>query len=290
MKKNLKIFFLNLYAIVNAFRYVLFQGVIFSPLKKKNAINNYTFAVLGNGPSLNIDLNNALSMNNQVFAALNFFGCTEVFSKVKPQWYFFMDRAFFTDNSRNRRRDDIFRMYDIFNNQVDWEMTIVIPSHYYNDFLNYSKLHNPYIKVISVNTNSVKASTHVSHWLYKRNWAAPAAQNVTILAIYTGINLGYKNIRLYGVDHTFLQGLFVDEQNRLCLKWDHFYDDESEVKPVTDTLGNHPTIASELKTVAITFQSHEELRKYADENGTQIVNCTKGSMIDSYIRESQLLK
>ena len=290
MKQYLKLFVLNLYAIVNAFRCVLFHGIVFSRLKKKKTEISHTFVVLGNGPSLNVDMNNASSTNSKVFAALNYFGCTELFYKVKPQWYFFMDRAFFTDNSKNRRRDDIIRMYNIFNNQVNWNMTIVIPSHYYNDFFKYSKLNNPYIKVLGVNTNSVNASTPVSHWLYKRNWAAPAAQNVTILAIYTGINLGYKSIHLYGVDHTFLKGLFVDEQNRLCLKWEHFYDNKSEVKPVTDTLGNHPTIASELKTVARTFQSHEELRKYADDNGTQIVNCTKGSMIDSYIRKSQLSK
>ena len=37
--------------------------------------------------------------------------------------------------------------------------------------------------------------------------------------------LGYKTLELYGVDHTALDGLSVDDENRLCRADRHYYDD-----------------------------------------------------------------
>ena len=44
----------------------------------------------------------------------------------------------------------------------------------------------------------------------------PIAQTVTNMAIFVGINSGYNQVSLYGVDHTFFDSMCVDKNNRLC--------------------------------------------------------------------------
>lgn len=288
MKQQIKNILRNTYSLFNTLYYAITEGLFISPFKLSKRKMPMDLTILGNGPSLKKDIDLALERDNQDFAALNYFALTDLFLGVKPRWYFFMDSTFFSDSKKNRRIDDVIRMYEIFNTLVNWEMTIVIPSHSLNAFKRFSKLSNPHINVLGINAIGAKGTSSFLHWLYKRNWSLPTPQNVTILAIYAGINLGYKNIYLFGVDHSFIQGICVDEENRLCLKWEHFYDNHIEVKPVVDSSGGSPSIAEELLTVAITFHSHEDLRSYSDKVGCRIINCTRGSFIDSYIRYSQL--
>ena len=40
----------------------------------------------------------------------------------------------------------------------------------------------------------------------------------------------------------------------------------------------------------LTFVEHEVMRGYADYLGAQIINCTKDSWIDAYVRKAQLEK
>lgn len=288
MSKQFKTQIKDLFNCFKAILYVARKGELNSKMRIQNISQARGLTILANGPSLMKDLDKALGRLEQDYAGLNYFGCTDLFLQVRPRYYFMMDRAFFSDTERNTRRADIKSMYERFNQFVDWKMTIIVPCHFVESFINFSKLTNSNIDVIGVNTNGLETITNIRHKFYRRNWGLPRPQNVTILAIYCGINLGYKDIYLYGVDHTFIQDICVDEENRLCLKWEHFYDKKAKLKPVVDTLGTPHSIASELLTVAITFRSHELIREYADEMGCRIVNCTYGSMIDSYIRESQL--
>lgn len=269
---------------------MLLIGRLNSPLKWRKGKQACGMTILGNGPSLKDDFEKAISRPNQDIVGLNYFGCTDYFMRSKPCWYFLMDGAFFKNVKENSRRDDMLFMYKRFEEEVDWKMTIVVPAHYEKKFFAFSKITNSNIKVMGVNAWSDMASWTLRKYLYRHNYSLPAPQNVTILAIYAGINLGYKEIYLYGVDHTFIQGICVDEENRVCLKWDHFYDKDAKVKVLTDTLGGHSTLSQRLRVVAITFRSHELLRQYADLMGCQIINCTYGSMIDSYVRLSQIDK
>lgn len=40
------------------------------------------------------------------------------------------------------------------------------------------------------------------------------------------LNMGYSTIYLYGVDHTFLEGLKVNDKNELVHVYQHFYENE----------------------------------------------------------------
>ena len=60
----------------------------------------------------------------------------------------------------------------------------------------------------------------------------PNAQTVAIESIFAMLNMGYSTIYLYGVDHTFLEGLKVNDKNELVHVYQHFYENEPKIIPV----------------------------------------------------------
>ena len=101
--------------------------------------------------------------------------------------------------------------------------------------------------------------------------------------------LGYRRIELYGVDHTLLDGLCVDDANRLCRADRHYYDAGPRApQPIYMKVPHVPyTMSVYLAEVAELFRGHEVLRDYAASLGARIVNRTRGSMIDAYERGAE---
>ena len=99
---------------------------------------------------------------------------------------------------------------------------------------------------------------------YKVDGVFPAFQNVAGAAILFAITLGYKKIILLGCDFNSFATPIVY----------HCYENTStkKLRPLSD----------ELFFYSIAARQHDELRKYADRNGVEIINSTKGSLIDSY--------
>ena len=100
---------------------------------------------------------------------------------------------------------------------------------------------------------------------------------------------GYKNIELYGADHTMFLELAVNQNNELCSLDTHFYENG---KPQMHVLKNCLTTEDKafkvhefLYIVYVMFHSHYLLKQFADYKGAHILNCTPNSMIDVYDRK-----
>ena len=126
-------------------------------------------------------------------------------------------------------------------------------------------------------------------WCYRRGLGSGNFGTVVQNGEFVAMLLGYRTIELYGVDHTLLEGLVVDDKNRLCRTQSHYYDTEpAQPKPIYVNATTPPrpyTMASYLAETAELFRGHEVLAEYAHTQGVRIINCTKGSMIDAYERE-----
>ena len=68
----------------------------------------------------------------------------------------------------------------------------------------------------------------------------------------------------------------------------HFYG-EKKIH-IFNSHGGYWTMSGWLYDKYLTFKEHENMRSYADYLGARIVNCTKGSLIDAYVRLAQLEK
>lgn len=74
-------------------------------------------------------------------------------------------------------------LFDSFN-RIDWEMIIFLPIQYEKSFREFSKINNPKIKIMVLNTfSSYVASDNVRHFCYRKGYAMPNAQTVAIESI-----------------------------------------------------------------------------------------------------------
>jgi len=60
-------------------------------------------------------------------------------------------------------------------------------------------------------------------WMFRKGLANGEYGTVVQNAIYIATHLGYKRVHLYGVDHNFFDGLYMDDDNVLCSRVTHFY-------------------------------------------------------------------
>lgn len=271
----------------NVFRYYL---VCLRHLEKPSRLSyvhrvtSKRLAVLANGPSLKElldDIKSGLDISQWDFSCMNYFGEHELFTQVKPKYYCFADPMFFM---KDNRYDKVQHLFKTLNEEVDWDMTLFIPSCFSKKmFMSFSGLANPHCKVESVRYIIYQGS-FLKHWLYKLNFAMPNIPTVAVLNVYSGINLGYTNIDLYGADMTFLDSLCVDENNRLCNKIKHFYDDEPQLKPITFGDGESISAGFYLKDVSGMFYGHYDVAEYSKYLGSHVINRSKASLLDCYDR------
>lgn len=243
--------------------------------------------LLANGPSLARELPQLLASGEHLrrdFLAVNYFAEDERFTVVRPKYYVLSDPTFF------RRRCDwerVERLYRTLNERVAWPMTLYVQ--YYNpDRFDYrAALPNPLIRIVPFHSQCYRGFPSLEFACYRRGWGSGNFGSVIQCGEFVAINLGYKVLHLYGVDHTFFDGLCVDEENRLCVRRTYFYDAEPQLKPLLLTAMEPPrpyTLHSYLAEKCELFRGHEVLARYAASQGARIVNHTRGSLIDAYER------
>nr|WP_290016538.1 hypothetical protein [uncultured Alistipes sp.] len=247
-----------------------------------------TMAILGNGPALAEELPHLLEEmrgGDRDFLAVNFFAEDERFTELRPAYYVLSDPMFFRDTTERQRVEALYRAM---NERVAWPMNLYVQ--YYNPerFDYRAALPNPNIRIVPFHTLTYRGFRRLEFWLYRHGLGSANFGTVVQVGEYIALLLGYKRIELYGVDHTLLEGLCVDDANRLCRADRHYYDggEPADPRPMYQKVPRRPyTMAVYLAEVAELFRGHEVLRDYARSLGARIVNRTRGSMIDAYERE-----
>lgn len=243
--------------------------------------------LLANGPSLASELPAIIEHGDHLrcdVLAVNYFACDERFDTVRPKYYVLSDPTFF------RRRcdwDRVERLYALLNERVSWPMNLYVQ--YYNpDRFDYRKaLPNPNIRIVPFHSQVYRGFPSLEHWCMRHGLGSGNFGSVIQNGEYIAMLLGYRTLHLYGVDHTFFDGLTVTHDNELCLRTGYFYDSSPQLKRVVLTAVDPPkplTMYEYLKDKCELFRGHEVLARYAADCGVRIVNHTAASLIDSYER------
>lgn len=246
--------------------------------------------ILGNGPSLAEDLPRLIARGEHTakdIMAVNYFALDERFTTVRPAYYVLSDPMFFRDSVC---RDRVAELYRTLAEKVTWPMNLYVQ--YYNPegFDYRAALPNSNIRIVRFHTQMYRGFRSLEFWLFRRGLGSANFGTVVQVGEYVALLLGYKRIELYGVDHTLLDGLCVDDGNRLCRIDRHYYDgaEAAAPQPIYKKVPHVPyTMADYLAKVAELFRGHEVLRDYAAALGARIVNRTRGSMIDAYERNPE---
>jgi hypothetical protein len=240
--------------------------------------------ILGNGPSLNqfMDNHGSFLVGKSLFC-VNAFAVSEYFTQLKPQYYVFAD-SFYWNKEAFEATESIQNTYRCLRDLVTWKITLFFPFgvREWNFAIDLPSL-NPNISIAYFNNASDDSpSKFQNYWL---NTAMPQYQTVTVVALFLGLNLGFKTNYLVGVDMSLHVNVFVNEQNIVCHRDQHFYDKgEVKSKPFINTLQDTIKMDVLFHRLSLMFAGFLELEEYANYLNSKVYNLSPTSFIDAFER------
>jgi hypothetical protein len=259
---------------------ILIKGKFFL---KKYQPNANSILIVGNGPSFNHTIEYYPDkLKKMPLLVVNFFANHPLFFELKPENYFLLDPAFFSDN--NLTRDFINKLSE----KVNWKMNVFIPyQQSKNGYFQNIIQKNTFITIYYFNYCIVNGFYEFKEFCFSKNLAHVQSQNVLVAAIFNCIQMGFKTIYLDGADHSWIENISIDQNNNdLLLNDIHF--NANEKRNLTTEFNsdnfNDSNLANQLYSQYLTFKGHEIVSRYANKKQVQIFNLSYHSLIDVYKR------
>lgn len=256
--------------------------------------NNTECYVLGNGPSLSDEIEKIQEVAEKTsLFVVNFFAFSEYYVKLKPKFYVLADNVFwlYLHNGKEVNKEVVKSRTELFSKilkETNWELIILLPySGYRTNLIQKTFESNTFIKVLYFNDTPAKGFEYIVNKLYKYNLAMPHMQNVLVSCLFLSIKLGFREISIYGGDHSWTRDLVTNELNEVCTIDKHFYDaDNPKLVPYKKTCGESYFMHELLFDFALMFKGYHDIKRYADSEGVKIINCTENSYIDAFERKT----
>lgn len=247
--------------------------------------------ILANGPSLSkflesVDRNPEKYISKD-FAVVNDFVKDDHFVALKPKYCVMSDPLFFYDTIYSERGHAAMKALA---EKVDWPMLLIIPQCYAKSKYLEPLKSNSNITIIKFHSVPYSGNENLRYLFYRYGLGNGEFGTVALNALYAAIMMGYKKVYMLGIDHNFFDNLGVNDNNELCHIDSHFYEKESEMKPIMNHYGglsveSKPFRVSEfLYEKASIFRGHEIVNNFAKKMGVKVYNCTEKSMVDEYDR------
>lgn len=270
--KSLFIFYKCIGATVKWFLYAIKEGNFHNFIVKE--IHEKPLCVLVNGPSLKEDIGDVI-VKDYDFCVVNDFYKSPYYKEIRPRYHVLADPLYFAKYS------EIEPILQI----ADWNLNLFVPYYAYKKYSFLRKIENKCIHVVPYHSTVYDGFKRIELFLYKKGVSMPRPQNVLVPAIFNGINAGYRDVMIYGADHSWTESIRVDDQNRVCLTDSHFYDTSKvNLLPWNKWTGEPYKMHEVLRDLANMFDSYHRIKRYADYMECHIVNKTKGSYIDAFDR------
>lgn len=248
--------------------------------------------ILGNGPSLKKDIEriNLIHESCDIFAVNNFAN-TEYFEKYKPNYYFFFDRMFWSNNINENLIENRKILFSKIMN-ISWDMQIITNKDGFPKIKNYFK-NNKHIKVIKVNHVPCNLKLHNLHLFALKNYLCTPnfGRGILILALWYGILIKKNNIEIYGADFSQFKDFEIDQNNNETkVIHNHFYKVIDGQKINESKYKNQPRgkkIHERLFNMSLMFKQMFLLSQIAELKGISVVNYSNNSYLDCFPRPNQ---
>jgi len=281
----IKEMFYTLYTMLHVLKCRSFLNL---PSYKENI--NGKCAVIGAGPSLKetllisgnlLDDIPKMCVNNMVES--------NEYESLKPKYYVLLDPGYFSDNISDSLRESKDKFVDAMISKTKWNMILYLPWHSRgNKELQKISSNNSLIQIVYFNSNIVRGFRMFKFLLFKKNLGMIQAQNVLVAALFIALNIGYKEIYLLGADHSWHENIVLNEDNQVCVKQIHYYDDNKLVvhRPIYKNSEETETFKmNELFTAwSLVFKGYYDLKQYALHLNARIINISTKTYIDAFER------
>lgn len=242
--------------------------------------------VLGNGPSLNNDLEKIVTLiDDYDFICVNNFCSNSFYETIKPNKYVFLDAYFFSKDAHPDWIQQRNETFEIINKLTTWKMQIFLPMGADETILK-DIIKNQNIEIIKIKVFAIHPSKEQLIKKYGTGMFGPLQCNVLIYAIYLSVWSKYKQIRIYGADLSFHNDTTVNQKNNnLEIVFRHFNKPDQKERLMKNPEKIEPfTMAELMQTTADTFKAHELINIFSKHNNVDIFNCSSYSLIDTYKR------
>ncbi len=268
----------------------LFRIIVFTKHIKKFNRTLYSdfkdIVVLANGPSLNkMVTENIDFLNKKDLMCVNSFPSSDFFVKLKPLYLIVSAPDYWLEHVRpemDAMRNELYNKLL----EVNWNIVFYLPAQA-NKFHLWQKLteQNSFIKIKYYNLTPIYGFKWFRNFCYRKNIGMPRPHNILIPSIMMSIKMNYKNIYLWGADHSWLQTIFVDDENKAYLTHQHFYT-KGIAKPLTmqKNVNEDRKLHEMLYKFVYTFEGYFFIREFSETTGNKIWNCTPDSFIDAFNR------
>jgi len=263
------------------------------PLKPVDNDNNLECVILANGPSLRESLlaDTSFIRNKPIFC-MNDFVTTKHYLELKPHYFILIDSTYWDEENEVAMtlQEKRISMHKALLEKTTWPIILFAPGHSrQKKVLHNLSLQNQNITICYFNSHPVsRGYKWFRHFVYRNNLGMPSAENTLIAEIFIALNLGFKNIYIFGADHSWHETMTVTDSNVLCMKQGyHFFDEEkTNLFPIYSDIrtGAPEKIHRFLKSLSLTFEGYILLEEYAGSLGRKIFNASKKSYIDAFER------
>lgn len=287
MIEKIYIFISNLILSYLTFLKILFRSKLFVKKLKTEGDSCY---IICNGPSIKDLLeNNLKNLKAKPIMCVNAFSNTEYFKMLKPKYYVFAGPEIWADDTLNdANTEKRKRMVNALIDGVNWPMVLFLPyrSKKKKDFTQKLKS-NKNIDIQYFNNTPVEGNQKISFLYYDRALGMPRPHNVLIPSIMMAIYHDFKKLYLFGVDHSWLPLITVNDENVPLVNQKHFYDHSTSISKPMFIFGKKQRMLYQiLEKFYHTFKSYVYIRAYANSKNVSIYNCTPKSYIDAFERRS----
>ena len=252
------------------------------------AANTSTHCViLGNGPSLRQTLQTQVeTLSRSIVFAVNGFALSPYFEVIKPRYYMLVAPEFYLPTVTPLHQQSRNAIFGQINQRTTWQMTVVMNAlGSRSEVVKEAFANNPHIKLVFMNLTPIEGFNKFSFFCYEHNLGAVRPYNVLLPSILLALNLGFKDIKITGADHSWHEEVRIDpETNEMTINHEHFYDAQQSRESMYQLSGKKYYIHAFWQKIYRAFAGYHALKEYATYRGAVITNCSERSYIDAFER------
>lgn len=264
--------------------------------KSKNNIPFFDLAnelnIVVNGPSFADEFtNNPEKFTDKDILCVNTFVNTEYYEILKPKYYAIADSKLWNPIKSTEKLGATYEQ-NLWNEiphslvkKTKWKQFVFLP-HFAKSNPNLIKIleENANLELVFVNMSIYKGFERLKYSFYDKQFCVPLICNVLAYAIYIAILSGYKQIKLYGADHSLFNNLSVSSDNKVIICAKHSYNQSGDTRFLYHPDGSLINMGEYLAELSSIWKTYYELELYAKYRNCHILNCTKNSYIDAFDR------
>lgn len=263
--------------------------IVSKPVNKLPCKRKEECIILGNGPSLKDSLNICGDKTADFdLICVNFFAETDLYEKLKPRYYVLNPREFFLPVVIDSLMISRKKLFEKIRDNTTWEMFLFIPAQIrrYRQMTDIVR-QNKNITIQYYNQTPIEGFRYLSHLFFGMRLGMPRPHNVIIPSLMLAIGMKYRNIWLFGAEHSWLKEITVDDSNNVLVNQKHFYDENSAKAETMRGAGDRKRKLHEvLEKFLLSFKGYHIIQDYSRKKDIKIFNSTPGSFIDAFEKKT----